>query len=80
MFFFIYQLIPEEKNKNSRIFFNLSQKRRISQKTHETLPNPYASSYLLRLAEDGIFNKSRYFATVLREISMPSSFNRSTNF
>ena len=33
-----------------------------------------------RLDEDGIPRASRYFATVRRDISMPESFNRSTNF
>ena len=32
------------------------------------------------LDEDGIPRASRYFATVRRDISMPESFNRSTNF
>ena len=37
-------------------------------------------SYRFRLDEDGIPRASRYFATVRRDISMPESFNRSTNF
>ena len=36
--------------------------------------------YRFRLDEDGIPRASRYFATVRRDISMPESFNRSTNF
>ncbi len=81
MFFFIYQLILKEKNQKSSFFFKKSQKNRgISLKIHETPINDYVSSYRLRLADDGIFNKSRYLATVLREISMPSSFKSSTNF
>lgn len=40
----------------------------------------FQSSYRFRLDEAGIPIASRYFVTVRREISIPCSFSKSTNF